>query len=181
MANLESTQIPTNVPAEAHGNSSTSTIQATQPKEPGRQRCRVVGSRSASRTRERGRSGHPQSADARTDTGAPHIMAMTSPGSFLVPEDEPVPKRRAASQAPREAAPAEALSNLLMVVKIQQQLAEGAQRQLVFEADVLKRIVEVKMFSIQSVKKLVDESYDRSLHGIEAEFKESERLKNHRV
>ena len=109
---------------------------------------------------------------------------MTSPSSLPVPEDKPGPKRRAASHAePRaapRAAPAEATANLLkMVVKIQQQLAEGAQRQILFEADVLKRIDEAKTFSIQSAKRLVDDSYDRILHGIEAEFKESERLKVH--
>ena len=43
----------------------------------------------------------------------------------------------------------------------------------------MKRIDEVKAFSIQSAKKLVDASYDRLLRGIEAEFKESERLKVH--
>ena len=129
---------------------------------------------------EPGSSNQPKGVDDGVDAGAPHIIAMSFPGSLPQQEDKPGLRRRAASHAELRAVPAEATANLLkMVVQIQQQLAEGAQRQILFEADVLKRIDEAKTFSIQSAKKLLDDPYDRILHGIDVEFKEGERLKIH--
>ena len=127
-------------------------------------------------------SGKPSRPLPRDPLAMRQQEAGQSPSSLPVPEEEPGPRRRAASHAEPRAGTAETTANLLgMVSKLQQQLTESAKRMILFEADILKRLDENKEFAAKSTRALVDESCRSVVAGIEAEFSMSDRLKAHLI